>query len=161
MLPARSRPRPSRPITGVWSGSPGSTGSGWPSRPGIEHRAAAAGELAGRSGDGGPLVAEAKDLAPRFSLQGQPLPARLPCTATVLPAGEISPKHVAIIRRTMTKIERMEHVDPAEVPAAEASLAAQATRFPPATLQRLAERCCASSIPMGRRRMRTRSCSTR
>ena len=77
---------------------------------------------------------EAEDLAPRMTLQGQPLPPRLPCTATVLASGEISPEHVAIIRRTMTKIDRMEHVDPAEVPAADAYLAAKATLFPPATL---------------------------
>ena len=82
---------------------------------------------------------EAEDLAPRMTLQGQPLPPRLPCTATVLASGEISPEHVAIIRRTMTKIDRMEHVDPAEVPAADAYLAEKATLFPPATLRRLAE----------------------
>ena len=40
------------------------------------------------------LVAEAEDLAPRRSLQGQPLAPRLPCTATVLASGEISPEHV-------------------------------------------------------------------
>jgi hypothetical protein len=82
---------------------------------------------------------EAEDLAPRMTLQGQPLPPRLPCTATVLASGEISPEHVAIIRRTMTKIDRMEHVDPAEVPAADAYLAEKATLFPPATLRRLAD----------------------
>ncbi len=85
------------------------------------------------------LVAEAEDLAPRMTLHGQPLPPRLPCTATVLAAGEISPEHVAIIRRTMTKIHRMEHVDPAEVPAADAYLAQNATLFPPAILRRLAD----------------------
>ena len=87
----------------------------------------------------GRLVAEAEDLAPRLSLHGQPLPPRLPCTATVLASGEISPEHVAIIRRTMTKIHKMEHVDPAEVPAADAYLAEKATLFPPAILRRLAE----------------------
>ena len=87
----------------------------------------------------GRLVAEAEDLAPRFSLHGQPLPPRLPCTATVLASGEISPEHVAIIRRTMKKIDRMEHVDPAEVPAADAYLAEKATLFPPAILRRLAD----------------------
>ena len=87
----------------------------------------------------GRLVAEAEDLAPRLSLHGQPLPPRLPCTATVLASGEISPEHVAIIRRTMTKIDKMEHVDPAEVPAADAYLAEKATLFPPAILRRLAD----------------------
>ena len=82
---------------------------------------------------------EAEDLAPRMTLQGQPLPPRLPCTATVLASGEISPEHVAIIRRTMTKIHKMEHVDPAEVPAADAYLAEKATLFPPAILRRLAD----------------------
>ena len=82
---------------------------------------------------------EAEDLAPRMTLHGQPLPPRLPCTATVLASGEISPEHVAIIRRTMTKIHKMEHVDPAEVPAADAYLAEKATLFPPAILRRLAD----------------------
>ncbi|MDD7920611.1 HNH endonuclease signature motif containing protein [Actinomycetospora callitridis] len=92
---------------------------------------------------------EAEDLAPRMTLQGQPLPPRLPCTATVLASGEISPEHVAIIRRTMTKIDRMEHVDPAEVPAADAYLAKKATLFPPATLRRLAEALLARLDPDG------------
>jgi hypothetical protein len=97
----------------------------------------------------GRLVAEAEDLAPRLSLHGQPLPPRLPCTATVLSSGEISPEHVAIIRRTMTKIHRMEHVDPAEVPAADAYLAEKATLFPPATLRRLADALLAKLDPDG------------
>ncbi|MDD7919038.1 HNH endonuclease signature motif containing protein [Actinomycetospora callitridis] len=97
----------------------------------------------------GRLVAEAEDLAPRLSLQGQPLPPRLSCTATVLASGEISPEHVAIIRRAMTKIDRMEHVDPAEVPAADAYLAEKATLFPPATLRRLAEALLAKLDPDG------------
>jgi hypothetical protein len=92
---------------------------------------------------------EAEDLAPRMTLQGQPLPPRLPCTATVLASGEISPEHVAIIRRTMTKIDRMEHVDPAEVPAADAYLAEKATLFPPATLRRLADALLAKLDPDG------------
>ena len=57
----------------------------------------------------------------------------------MLASGEISPEHVAIIRRTMTKIDKMEHVDPAEVPAADAYLAEKATLFPPAILRRLAD----------------------
>ncbi|WP_328310671.1 HNH endonuclease signature motif containing protein [Actinomycetospora sp. NBC_00405] len=97
----------------------------------------------------GRLVAEAEDLAPRLSLHGQPLPPRLPCTATVLASGEVSPEHVAIIRRTMTKIHKMEHVDPAEVPAADAYLAEKATLFPPATLRRLAEALLAKLDPDG------------
>ncbi|WP_328305294.1 HNH endonuclease signature motif containing protein [Actinomycetospora sp. NBC_00405] len=92
---------------------------------------------------------EAEDLAPRMTLHGQPVPPRLPCTATVLASGEISPEHVAIIRRTMKKIDRMEHVDPAEVPAADAYLAEKATLFPPATLRRLAEALLAKLDPDG------------
>ena len=57
---------------------------------------------------------------------------RLPCTATVLAAGEISPEHVAVIRRTMAKIDKLEYVDPEEIPAAESYLAGKATLFPPA-----------------------------
>ena len=150
MLPARSRPRAIRPTTGVWSGSPSWTGSVLAQLTGdrsterlLQENWRLDPSTAGR------LVAEAEDLAPRFSLHGQPLPPRLPCTATVLASGEVSPEHVAIIRRTMTKIDRMEHVDPAEVPAADAYLAEKATLFPPAILRRLADALLRKLDPEG------------
>ena len=95
-----------------------------------------------------------------MTLHGQPLPPRLPCTATVLAAGEISPGHVAIIRRTMTKIHRMEHVDPAEVPAADAYLAQNATLFPPAILRRLADALLRRLDPDGAAPDEDPTCST-
>ena len=86
----------------------------------------------------GRLVDEAEDLAPRCLAAGPAAAAAVAVTATVLASGEISPEHVAIIRRTMTKIDRMEHVDPPRA-RADAYLAEKATLFPPATLRRLAD----------------------
>ena len=95
------------------------------------------------------LVAEAEDLAPRRSLQGQPLAPRLPCTATVLASGEISPEHVAVIRRTMARLDKVEQLEPGEWPRAEAYLAGQATLVPPRRLQQFAERLPAHLDPDG------------
>ena len=100
-------------------------------------------------GKAGRLVAEAADLAPRRSLHGQPLPPRLPCTAMVLASGEISPEHVAVIRRDMGRIDELEHVDPGEVPQAEAYLAEKATLFPPKKLAQLAQQLLAHLDPDG------------
>ncbi|GAA4756029.1 HNH endonuclease signature motif containing protein [Actinomycetospora chibensis] len=95
------------------------------------------------------LVAEAHDLAPRRSLQGQPLAPRLSCTATVLASGEISPEHVAVIRRTMARLDKVEQLEPGEWPRAEAYLAGQATLVPPRRLQQFAERLLAHLDPDG------------
>ena len=97
----------------------------------------------------GRLVAEAGDLAPRRSLQGQPLAPRLPATATVLASGEISPEHVAIIRRTMARLDKVEQLEPGEWPRAEAYLAGQATLVPPRRLQQFADRLLAHLDPDG------------
>ncbi|MDD7920324.1 HNH endonuclease signature motif containing protein [Actinomycetospora callitridis] len=83
---------------------------------------------------------ESADLAPRRSLLGQPLPPRLPVTATVYASGEIGPAHVVIIRRTMAHLERLETVSVEDWFAAERLLADDATRLPPRLLQRVAAR---------------------
>src|SRR4051812_48468490 len=53
------------------------------------------------------LVDETADLVPQLSLSGQPLPPRLPATAIVFAAGEVGPGHVAVIRRTMTRVDKV------------------------------------------------------
>ena len=68
------------------------------------------------------LVDETADLVPQLSLSGEPLPPRLPCTATVYAGGEIGPGHVAVIRRTMTRLDKAA-VDPADWVWAESTLA--------------------------------------
>ena len=70
------------------------------------------------------LVDETADLVPQLALSGEPLPPRLPCTATVYAAGEIGPGHVAIIRRTMARLDKVDGLDPADWVWAEATLAA-------------------------------------
>ncbi|WP_328305710.1 HNH endonuclease signature motif containing protein [Actinomycetospora sp. NBC_00405] len=86
------------------------------------------------------LAEESADLAPRRSLLGEPLPPRLPVTATVYASGEIGPAHVVIIRRTMAHLERLETVSVEDWFAAERVLADDATRLPPRLLARVAAR---------------------
>ncbi|MDF2978240.1 MAG: protein of uncharacterized function, partial [Actinomycetospora sp.] len=95
------------------------------------------------------LVDESADLVPQLSLSGEPLPARLPATATVFAAGEIGPGHVAIIRRTMARIDTLDRVDAAVRAEAEATLAEAATRLSPDALTRLAARLVAYLDPDG------------
>jgi hypothetical protein len=91
------------------------------------------------------LVDETADLVPQLSLSGEPLPARLPATATGFAAGEIGPGHVAVIRRTMSCVDKLERVDPAGWAEAEALLAEAATRLSPDALARVAARLVTTS----------------
>ena len=86
------------------------------------------------------LVAESDDLTPRTSLQGQPLPPRLPCTAGVLAAGRIGPAHVAIIRKTMTRLGNLDTLSAADLGAAERILAQNAALLPPRALDKVAQK---------------------
>jgi hypothetical protein len=95
------------------------------------------------------LTDESADLAPRRSLLGEPLPPRLPVTATVYASGEIGPAHVVIIRRTMAHLERLETVSLEDWFAAERVLADDATRLPPRLLQRVAARLILQFDPDG------------
>ncbi|WP_433028634.1 DUF222 domain-containing protein [Actinomycetospora sp. CA-053990] len=95
------------------------------------------------------LTEETADLAPRRSLLGEPLPPRLPVTATVYASGEIGPGHVVIIRRTMAHLERLETVSVEDWSAAERVLADDATRLPPRLLQRVAARLILQFDPDG------------
>jgi hypothetical protein len=95
------------------------------------------------------LVDETTDLVPQLSLSGQALPPRLPCTATVFASGEIGPGHVAVIRRTMTRVDELDRVDAAGWAEAEATLAEAATRLSPDALTRVAARLLAYLDPDG------------
>ena len=95
------------------------------------------------------LTEESADLAPRSSLLGEPLPPRLPVTATVYASGEIGPAHVVIIRRTMAHLERLETVSVEDWSAAERLLADDATRLPPRLLARVAARLILQFDPDG------------
>ena len=89
--------------------------------------------------EAGRLRDESADLTPRFSLQGQVLPPRLPATAMVLAAGEIGAGHVVVIRRAMKRLDKVEGLDPDQWRRAEAYLADKATLFPPKKLEALAK----------------------
>jgi hypothetical protein len=95
------------------------------------------------------LVDEAADLVPRLSLTGQPLPPRLPATAAVCAAGEAGPGHVAVIRRTMGRVDGLDHVGTAAWAEAEATLAEGAARLSPDALARVAARLLAYLDPDG------------
>ncbi|MHC1563687.1 DUF222 domain-containing protein, partial [Actinomycetospora sp. C-140] len=94
------------------------------------------------------LVAETHDLTPRTSLLGQPLPPRYPATAAGAAGGDITAAQVAIIRRTLRRLERVDTVAP-DVAAAEAYLAGEATRLGPAGLERAAAALLARLDPDG------------
>ncbi|WP_433782037.1 DUF222 domain-containing protein [Actinomycetospora sp. CA-101289] len=89
------------------------------------------------------LVDETADLVPQLALSGEPLPPRLPCTATVYAGGEIGSGHVAVIRRTMARLDKVEDLDPADWVWAEATLAEKATQLSPDALAKAAARMLA------------------
>ncbi|MEJ2859935.1 HNH endonuclease signature motif containing protein [Actinomycetospora flava] len=95
------------------------------------------------------LVGEARDLCPRSSLPGEPLPPRLPATATVAAAGEVGPAHIAIIRTTMRRLDRVDDLPVDDWTAAERTLADEATRLGPKGLQAVADRVLAHLDPDG------------
>jgi hypothetical protein len=95
------------------------------------------------------LVDEAADLVARRSLQGEVLPARLPCTAAVAAAGAVGPEHIVVIRRVMARLDRVEGLDLEDWVEAERSLAEQATLLPPAALVRYAAALLARLDPDG------------
>ncbi|MDD7966851.1 HNH endonuclease signature motif containing protein [Actinomycetospora lemnae] len=95
------------------------------------------------------LVREARDLCPRASLLGEELPPRLPCTATVAASGEIGPAHIAIIRTTMTRLDRVDDLPPSRWAEAEQTLAARATELGPRGLQAVADQLLAHLDPDG------------
>ncbi|MHC1560497.1 HNH endonuclease signature motif containing protein [Actinomycetospora sp. C-140] len=95
------------------------------------------------------LVAESRDLVPQRALSGEPLAARYPGTADALATGAISSAHVAVIRRTMARIEKLEHLAPAVVAEAESRLAEDARELGPRGLEKAAARLLAHLDPDG------------
>ena len=85
------------------------------------------------------LVGEAADLTARVSLRGEPLALRLPVTATVAESGEIHSGHLAVIRETMTRLDRVEGLSVADWCGAERTLAEHARVLPPRMLRRYAK----------------------
>ncbi|GAA4928898.1 uncharacterized protein DUF222 [Actinomycetospora succinea] len=100
-------------------------------------------------GEASRLVDEARDLAPRSALSGEPLPARLPHTGAALAAGAISDAHVAVIRRTVRRLEAVADLDPAVVAEAEQALAEHARELSPNGLGKAADRLLARLDPDG------------
>ncbi|WP_264017082.1 13E12 repeat family protein [Mycolicibacter longobardus] len=92
-------------------------------------------------------LAEAAELGPRTAMTGEPLPPLLPELAAAQAAGQVSPEHMTIARKTLAKI-------PTTVPAAdreraERDLSVLASQFSPETFQRLADHLVAVLNPDG------------
>ncbi|MDD7924752.1 HNH endonuclease signature motif containing protein [Actinomycetospora chibensis] len=85
------------------------------------------------------LVSEAADLTARVSLRGELLPPRLPVTATLAGSGQIHSGHIAVIRETMTRLDRVDGVSVADWLGAERTLAEHARVLPPRMLRRYAK----------------------
>jgi hypothetical protein len=82
-------------------------------------------------------------------LSGGVLPARLPATAMVLAGGQIGPGHVAVIRRTMGRLDTLDHVSPEQWARAEQELALAATALCPRGLDGVARQVLAHLDPDG------------
>ncbi|GAA4930682.1 uncharacterized protein DUF222 [Actinomycetospora succinea] len=95
------------------------------------------------------LVGEAADLCVRTSIPGEQLPARLPATAAAAAAGTIGEAHIAIIRKTMARLDRVEGLPVATWEQAESTLAHDATLLGPRGLQAAADRLLAHLDPDG------------
>ncbi|MHC1563151.1 HNH endonuclease signature motif containing protein [Actinomycetospora sp. C-140] len=101
------------------------------------------------TGEARRLCDEAADLVAGRSLAGEPLAPRYPCTAAVLAAGRTGPAHIAIIRATMTRLERVATIAPGDLAECERILAEAAAGLPPRMLRRVAERLLAEFDPDG------------
>jgi hypothetical protein len=95
------------------------------------------------------LVNEAADLTPRWSLRGELLAPRYPHTAQVLAAGWVGPGHIAVIRKAMGRLARVETISPEDLAGCERILADAAVGLPPRTLRKVADRLLAEFDPDG------------
>jgi hypothetical protein len=95
------------------------------------------------------LLDEAGDLVARRSLQGERLPARFPCTSAAVAAGAIGPGHVAVIRRTMARLGRVDGLGVEDWVEADRFLAEKARQMSPAGLTQLAKALVAHLDPDG------------
>ncbi|MBO0863654.1 MAG: HNH endonuclease [Mycobacterium sp.] len=91
---------------------------------------------------------DAKQLAPRTTLTGQPLPPELPATAEAWRAGQLDEQHLRVIQ---TFIRDLPEAIPADtVERAERFLAEQATQLRPDQLEKVAHRCAITINPDGK-----------
>ena len=67
---------------------------------------------------------ESAAVSPQHSVTGEPLPPALPATAAALAHGRLAAGHVTVIERTMRRVDRLEHIDPATRAVTEEQLAA-------------------------------------
>ncbi|MBW0120378.1 HNH endonuclease signature motif containing protein [Pseudonocardia oceani] len=81
-------------------------------------------------------AAVASDVHARTTLDGTPLPARLPSAAAAFGAGDIALRHVEVIGRVLAT-DAAERLSPEQWAGVEAQLAADATRLNPSELQTL------------------------
>ncbi|MBW0089045.1 DUF222 domain-containing protein, partial [Pseudonocardia sp. KRD-188] len=81
-------------------------------------------------------VAVASDVHTRTTLDGTPLPARLPSAAAAFGGGKIALRHVDVIGRVLST-DAARRLSPEQWALVEAQLAADATRLNPAELQTL------------------------
>jgi len=112
-------------------------------------------------------VRHARELGPRISLSGEPLPALLPLTAAARADGSITARHVNVIIRAMSTL-RAASLPVEEQAQAEAFLVEQALCFDPGTLTGIARQLIDTLDPDGRladeqsqRRRRFLSCLPR
>src|SRR4051812_24362129 len=130
--PARGRPRPRAGVGSATSLAEIASTSG---PLGVIHRC---------SGPAGTCVREGV-----CSTFEHMLAARLPATARVLGAGEIGPGQVAVIRRTMGRLDKLEHVTVEQWRDAEQQLAQAATTLSPRGLDQVAKHLLAHLDPDG------------
>ncbi len=95
------------------------------------------------------LVDQAADLCSRVTLDGRPLPPRLPASADAARAGRIGEGHVRVLQRTMTRLAKIEGIDPGAEADAERLLAGWAAQLSPAGLAKAAEHLLETLDPDG------------
>ena len=91
---------------------------------------------------------DAKQLAPRTTLTGQPLPPDLPSTARAWSAGLLDPEHLRTIQAFVRDLP--DHIAAAEVEKAEAFLAEKATALRPDQLEKVADKLALTINPDGK-----------
>jgi len=91
-------------------------------------------------------VERARELGPRCTVSGEPLPALFAHTAAALAAGVISAGHADVIRRELAALDRLPDLDPAAGEIAEKLLVEAARHETPHVVARLGPSCGTGSI---------------
>ncbi|MEX1210878.1 MAG: HNH endonuclease signature motif containing protein [Candidatus Nanopelagicales bacterium] len=91
---------------------------------------------------------DARQLCPRTTLTGQPVPAELPATAKAWEAGLLDPDHLRVIQKFIRDLP--EHLPPPEVECAEIFLAEKAAELRPDQLEKVADRLALALNPDGK-----------